>query len=508
MSPAPVVAMEDITKAFGNVVANKDVTIEMELGRVHAVVGENGAGKSTLMQILCGMLHPDSGTIYLRGQQTRLNSTGDAIAAGIGMVYQHFKLIPSMTALENIVLGSEPQSRRFLIDEDAAAREVLSICERHGLEVPLNVPIRDASVGVRQKVEILRVLRREPDVVILDEPTAVLAPAEIEDLLVFLRRLTDHGSAVVLITHKLREVFAVADDVTVLRKGIVVARPDVRSLSPERLAEMMIGRELSEIKPRELRSRPGVALWQSSSLSVHDRSGVKKLSDVSLTLCQGEIVGVAGVDGNGQRELVDVITGAQTEFEGEVQWRGKTLARNSVSDAIARGVAYIPEDRQESGLIPPWPLAENTVLRRYRSRQFSNPWRLKRSKIRAHAESVLASFGVNSAIDAVASSLSGGNQQRLVVGRELNSNPPLVVAEQPTRGVDIGAIQFIYEQLIRMRDAGSCVLVISFDLDELLTLSDRLIVLYDGQMVADLPRSEANSVLLGELMTGARQDHN
>lgn len=498
-----VVRMDGITKHFGDLVANDDVDLAIHAGRVHAVVGENGAGKSTLMQILCGALRADAGTVALRGQHVDFRSTSDAIAAGVGMVYQHFKLVMSMTVGDNVVLGDEPTARTGLIDREAARREVEELSQRYALDVPQDLPVRRASVGVRQKVEILRVLRRRPDVVVLDEPTAVLSPQEIEDLLGFVRTLAEQGTAVVLITHKLREVFAVADDITVLRKGRVVGDPDPSEVTPEELATMMVGRSVDTNLEREPVARHAEPLWQASGLTVIDADGVRRLDAIDLRIHAGEILGVAGVDGNGQRELVDVLTGATIAYEGEITWRGQVLSDRGVRSAIRRGVSHVPEDRQGVGMIPQWPLVDNSVLRRFTSPRFGSVWRLRRSAMRAQAMRILTDFDIAASPEAAGASLSGGNQQRLIVGRELVAEPALVVAEQPTRGVDVGASSFIYDQLLTIRGAGAAAVVVSFDLDELLALADRIVVLYTGRIVADLTRDQANPALIGKLMTGA-----
>lgn len=498
-----VVRMDRITKAYGDLVANDAVTLRLQRGKVHAVVGENGAGKSTLMQVLCGALRADEGEVLLRGERVTFSSTSDAIAAGVGMVYQHFKLVGSMSVGENIVLGDEPQRSSGLIDGQLARRQVDALCERYGLHVTYDMPIRSASVGVKQKVEILRVLRRQPDVVILDEPTAVLSPQEIDDLLSFVRGLAEHGTAVVLITHKLNEVFAVADHITVMQKGKVVGRPDPAEATPADLAAMMVGRSVDTSVKKAPTSRSPKPLWQSSGLAVSDDGGALRLDGVDLEIFGGEILGIAGVDGNGQRELVDVLSGVQTVYGGEVRWRGEPIHEHGVSAAIRRGVSHVPEDRQEVGLIPDWEITDNSVLRHYRSGDFGPPWRLRRSAMRSHAAAILSEFDISSTPEASAASLSGGNQQRLVVGRELSAAPSLVIAEQPTRGVDVGASQFLYAQLVAARDAGAAVVVVSFDLDELLTLADRLIVMYAGRLVQDIPRADADHAAIGELMTGA-----
>lgn len=497
-----VVRMTGITKAYGDLVANKDISLSLRRGRVHAIVGENGAGKSTLMQILCGAVRADEGGIYLHGDLVEFASTSDAIAAGVGMVYQHFKLVPSMSLGENIVLGDEPKKPTGVIDAALARQQVEALCNLYGLHVSFGMPVRAASVGAKQKVEILRVLRRQPEVVILDEPTAVLSPQEIDDLLLFVRNLADQGTAVVLITHKLKEVFAVADDITVLRKGRVVGEPDPAEATPAALASLMVGAAVDTDVKKEPASPGTNPLWVASELRVVD-DGVTRLEIPSLELFPGEIVGIAGVDGNGQRELVDVLSGARTSYSGEVRWRGEPIDDVGVKAAIRRGVAHIPEDRQEVGLIQGWPLVDNAVLRTFRDPPFGSFWRLRRSAMQEQAATILTDFDISAAADATAASLSGGNQQRLVVGRELSKNPSLVIAEQPTRGVDVGASQFIYKQLISIRDAGACVVVISFDLDELLALSDRVVVMYSGHVVADMPRDEADHAEMGAFMTGA-----
>lgn len=499
----PVVQMDGITKAYGDLVANDAINLVIRHGRVHAVVGENGAGKSTLMQILCGAVQPDGGAVALHGRPVDFRSTSDAIVAGVGMVYQHFKLVASMTVGQNVVLGDEPVGPFGLINTATARQEVADLCSHYGLHVPYDMAVRDASVGVKQKVEILRVLRRRPEVVILDEPTAVLSPVEIDDLLRFVKKLADQGTAVVFITHKLREVFAVADDITVLRRGQVVGQPDPADVTPDDLAALMVGRSVDVSLHRPQPQQEGPPLWSASGLSAANLTGGRGVVDVDLEIFSGQLLGIAGVDGNGQRELVDILTGATTRHQGQVVWRGNPIARGGVRQAIRRGIAHIPEDRQAVGLIPEWALTANATLRKFHGPPFGSWWHLNRSAMRKHTRSILDGFNITATPDTPAASLSGGNQQRFVVGRELATAPAMVVAEQPTRGVDIGASKFIYDQLLSIRDAGAAVVVVSFDLDELLTLADRLIVMYSGRIVADLSRDEADRSLIGKLMTGA-----
>jgi simple sugar transport system ATP-binding protein len=493
--------MLGVRRAFGDVVANDDVDLEVRAGEVHALLGENGAGKSTLMNVLAGYLRPDAGTIEIDGEPVQFRDPRSALRAGIGMVHQHFQLVPTMSATANVLLNDEPV-RGPALDDATAMRRVRELSSRFGLHVDPAVRVRDASVATQQKVEILKVLRGDVRVLILDEPTAVLSPQEVDDLFRFLRDLAAAGTAIVLITHKLSEALAIADHVTILRGGRVVATRSPAGLVPHDLAKLMVGRDvLLEIR-RESRSAQGSVLRLEGVRAFDDR-GLEALRGIDLECRAGEIVGIAGVDGNGQRELVEVVTGLRSISEGTLSWEGRRIDVGSVAEQIARGIGYIPEDRRQRGLIMDLDLSENLILRRFRDAPFAGGLRLRRRAITDNATRILERSAVRARPGQLVRSLSGGNQQKVVVGRELASSPRLLVASQPTRGVDVGAMQSIYDELLTARRSGAAVLLVSFDLDELLPLSDRVAVLYRGKIVATYAASDVTPALLGLDMTGA-----
>lgn len=502
MPSGPLVRMLGIRRTFGSLVANDAVDLDLRAGEVHALLGENGAGKSTLMNVLAGYLRPDAGSIEIAGKPVHFRDPRSALRSGIGMVHQHFQLVPTMTVAANILLNDEPV-RGATLDEAAASRRVRELSSRFGLHVDPAVRVRDASVAAQQKVEILKVLRGDVRVLILDEPTAVLSPQEVDDLFRFLRALANGGTAIVLITHKLSEALAIADHVTILRGGRVVATRSPTGLVPHDLAKLMVGRDVL-LEIRRTAREPGPSVLRLEGIRAMDDRGLEALRGVDLECRAGEIVGIAGVDGNGQRELVEVATGLRPVSGGAVFWEGRRIDIRSVAEQIARGIGYIPEDRRQRGLILGMDLSENLILRRFRDAPFARGLRLRRQAITDHARRILDGSGVRARPDQPARSLSGGNQQKVVVGRELASAPRLLVASQPTRGVDVGAMQSIYDELLAVRGSGAAVLLVSFDLDELLPLSDRVAVMYRGEIVATYAASEVTPELLGLDMTGAR----
>ncbi len=500
-SLSPLVRMRSISRRFGAVQANDSVDLDLRAGEVHALLGENGAGKSTLMHILSGSLRPDQGVIELDGAAVRFPNPRVAITAGIGMVHQHFRLVPTMSVTANIVLNDEPV-RGGLVDERAARNEVRQLCTRFGLEVDPEAKIRDVSVAAQQKVEILKVLRRHVRLLILDEPTAVLTPQEVRDLFRFLKGLVEGGTAVVLITHKLSEALGIADRLTILRGGRVVSSRTPQDLTPSELAKLMVGRDvLLEVHKRP--ATPGQNVLAMRDVRAIDGRGVDALRGLDLELREREILGIAGVDGNGQQELVEVLAGMRAATSGSIEWLGEPIQIRSVDAQLRRGIAYIPEDRQQRGLILDLGVRENLILRRFRDEPFAHRLRLRAEAIEGHAREVIDTFQVRARATDVARNLSGGNQQKLVVGRELSGAPRLLIAAQPTRGVDVGATQFVYDELLAARDAGAAILLVSFDLDELLALSDRLAVIYEGRIVAMFDPRAVDEEQLGLAMTGA-----
>ena len=496
-----LLAARNVTKQFPGVLANDDVSVELKPGRILALLGENGAGKSTLVNVLFGMYQPDGGQIIIKDEVVDLRGPDDAISRGIGMVHQHFQLVPPMRVVENIVLGAEP-TKRGLVDLDEARLRVVELSTKYGLEVDPDALVEDLPVGMQQRVEILKALYRNADVLILDEPTGVLTPQEADHLLRVLRGLTETGVGIVFITHKLREVLAIADDIVVLREGRVVGTTTPDQATESGLAEMMVGRSVV-LRVEKEAAQPGDVVLQVDDLKVNDDRGQLAVDGVSLQVRAGEIVGVAGVEGNGQRELVEAITGLRHASSGVMAIGGKPLTNHSTRQIAENGVGHIPEDREKHGIIAAYSLAENSVLNRYYRAPFSRRGIMRREVIYEHAQSVVEEFDVRTPSVAVAvSSLSGGNKQKLIVGREFSENIKLLVAAQPTRGIDIGAIEFIHRRIVEQRDKGAAVLLVSAELDEILGLADRVAVLYDGKLMDVLDTNVANRERVGLLMAG------
>jgi len=488
-----------ITKRFGQVVANKNINLAIPKGTIHGIVGENGAGKSTLMSILYGFYRADEGTIDVDGAQRDIRSSDDAIAAGIGMVHQHFMLVDNFTVLENVVLGAEGG---FLLKNGLTkARAILEKLERdYGLNVPLDAEIKDLAVGFQQRVEILKALFRGADILILDEPTGVLTPAEADHLFRILRQLKDQGKTIILVTHKLREIMAITDNVSVMRQGEIVATEETAKTSPEALAELMVGRRvlLQVDKPP---ANPGRTVLEVKNLTVRDAAGVTRLDNVSLQVRAGEITGVAGVAGNGQSELIEAITGLYPPSSGSIVVNNETLDANS--DIRAHGMAHVPEDRHKMGLVMPFEAAENAILGYQDDALYQRSWFLDQAAILADTVGKMDHFDIRPRDPRLKANLfSGGNQQKLVLAREFEHNPDLLIVGQPTRGVDIGAIEFIHKQLIEMRDTGKAILLISVELDEIRALSDRVLVMFAGKIAGERP-PETSEGELGLLMAGA-----
>ena len=499
----PAVELRGITKRFPGVVANKNIELSVATGHVHAIVGENGAGKSTLMKILYGMQRPDEGEIRVNGEQVSFRTPADAIAAGIGMVHQHFMLADNLTVLENVILGSEP--RRFGgIDFAAARAKINEISATYGLNVDPDALVEDIGVGERQRVEILKVLYRGARILILDEPTAVLVPQEVEELFGNLRSLVEQGLTIIFISHKLDEVLAVADAITVIRRGETVASVQPKDVTARRLAELMVGSELPSPETRESTVTDEVAL-EVSGLSM-SKDGRPLLSGVDLRIRKGEVLGVAGVEGNGQAELVEAIMGMRPIDSGTIRLLGEDVTAWSTLRRRERGIAYIPEDRHRHGLLLEAPLWENRMLGHQNRRpNAKGPW-IDRAGARRDTRRIVEEYDVRTpGIDVTASALSGGNQQKLIVGREMSGEPVVLIAAHPTRGVDVGAQAAIWDHLRNARAAGLAVLLISADLDELIGLSDTLKVILRGRIVADFDPAEVTPERLGSAMTGARE---
>jgi ABC-type uncharacterized transport system ATPase subunit len=500
MAEAPLLELEGITKRFPGVVANDDVNFDLRKGEVHALLGENGAGKSTLMNILYGLYHPDEGRLRLNGKPLRIGSPREAIDAGIGMVHQHFMLIPVMTVAENIVLAAEPTKGPFL-DESAAEARVRDLSERFGLAVRPAARVESISVGMQQRVEILKALYRGAEILILDEPTAVLTPPEAAELFEIINSLKAEGKSIIFITHKLNEVLEIADRITVLRRGKTIDTVPREGATEEGLARLMVGREVI-LRIDKPPAQPGEPLLAVEELRVLDERGLEAVRGVSFQVRAGEIVGIAGVDGNGQSELIDAITGLRKARSGHVRAGKEDLTHDSPRECLDAGVGHIPEDRQVRGLVLDFNLAENIALHDYREEPESKFGWLFPKQLIARARTILTEFDVRGGGPLTpASSLSGGNQQKVIVAREVSRDPSVLVAAQPTRGLDVGAIEFVHRRLVEERDEGRAILLVSFELDEILSLSDRILVLYEGQIVAefgpDVSEEEIGFAMLG-----------
>ncbi|WP_459193107.1 ABC transporter ATP-binding protein [Halosimplex sp. J119] len=501
------VHLDGITKRFPGVVANDDVDLRVERGTVHALLGENGAGKTTLMNVLYGLYEPDEGRVVVDGRPRQFDSPRNAIDAGVGMIHQHFMLVDPMTVAENITLGNEPERWFGLaVDRERAREEVVELSERYGFDVDPDARIEDVGVGVRQRVEILKALYRGADVLILDEPTAVLTPQEVEDLFRVFAELTEQGKTIIFITHKLREAMTAADEITVLRGGENVGTVDAADASRERLAELMVGREVLLDVDRSA-ATPGETVLNVRDLVVEDARGVRAVDGVSLAVREGEVFGIAGVDGNGQAELVEAVAGLHTADAGEISFRGRDVTGWSRRQRIDAGMAYVPEDRQASGLVMDFDLVSNGLLGSQHARSYASNGRIDWDAAREHAEEIVADYDVRPPdVDARAVSLSGGNQQKFVVGREFARDPQLVVASHPTRGVDVGSTEFIHDRINELRSDGRAVLLVSSKLDEVQSLSDRLAVIYEGSFVDVVDPDAVTEEQLGLLMAGERPD--
>ncbi|GIV78486.1 MAG: ABC transporter [Litorilinea sp.] len=506
LNRTPVLEARHITKLFPGVVANEDVNLQLYPGEILALLGENGAGKSTLMNILYGLYRPTEGEIWVNGRPVTLSSPKDAIALGIGMVHQHFQLVPVMTVAENVMLGSESVRGGFL-DVEAVARRIRELSDRYGLAVDPYALVEDLPVGVRQRVEIVKTLYRNADILILDEPTAVLTPQEIEGLFQVMDLLRAQGKSIIFITHKLKEVLRVADRIVVLRDGRVVGETDPGQATQASLAAMMVGREVILTVQKE-EARPGPVVLDVVGLSAQDDTGAPAVRDVSFQVHAGEILGVAGVQGNGQTELVEVLTGLRRAMAGRVTIAGQEMTNATPRRITAEGQSsHVPEDRHAYGMVDTYPVAHNLVLNTYYRPPFARGWTINEQAIREHATRLVAEYDVRTAsILAPAGSLSGGNQQKMVVAREFSRPIRLLIAAQPTRGIDVGSIEFIHQQIVAKRDQGVAVLLVSAELDEILALSDRIAVMYRGEIVAILPRQEATREQLGLLMAGVRPE--
>jgi simple sugar transport system ATP-binding protein len=501
MAEPPLLELRGITKRFPGVVANDHVDFDLRRGEVHALLGENGAGKSTLMNILYGLYRPDEGEILLKGKQTEIHSPSDAIGLGIGMVHQHFMLIPVMTVAENIVLGTEPSRNGVFLDEDAARDRVQRLSRTFKFAIAPDARVEDIGVGQQQRVEILKALYRNADVLILDEPTAVLTPQEATELFGILEDLRREGMSIIFISHKLGEVLQIADRITVLRRGETVGTVPREGATREGLAKLMVGREVL-LRVDKPPSEPGKPLLELENVHVTDARGLETVRGVSCTVRAGEIVGIAGVDGNGQSELIDAIAGLRRPTSGRIVVEERDVTHESANEILDAGLGHIPEDRQRRGLVLDFTLAENLALHDYDKPPASRFGWLYPRRLIERARRLLREFDVRGGgATTLASSLSGGNQQKVVIAREVSRNPQILIAAQPTRGLDVGAIEFVHRRLVEERDNGRAILLASLELDEILSLSDRILVIYEGRIVGEFT-PDVSEEELGIAMTG------
>ncbi len=500
-----VVEMINIRKEFPGIVANDNISINLKKGEILALLGENGAGKSTLMSILFGLYRPDNGSIRIRGKEEHISNPIYANDLGIGMVHQHFKLVHNFTITENIVLGMEPKKGLSLNLADAS-RRIRDLSEHYGLNVDPDAITEDVSVGMQQRVEILKMLYRDAEVLIFDEPTSVLTPQEIQDLMQIMRNLIEEGKSIILITHKLKEIKAIADRCTVIRRGKVIGTVQVQATTEAEMARMMVGREVSFTVDKE-EKEAGRTILQVENLSVINSRKIQGLKNFSLEVKAGEIVGLAGVDGNGQSELVEAITGLVPASEGRILLNGTDITGCSIAERITAGVAHIPEDRQKRGLVLDYSVEDNMILETHGSAPYSRHGFLQREPIRRHAEKLIQDFDVRAGQGGAttARSLSGGNQQKAIVGREIDLNPDLLIAVQPTRGLDVGSIEYIHKRLVEQRDKGKGVLLVSLELDEILDLSDRIAIINHGELVGTVMAEDTNENEVGLMMAGVEQ---
>jgi simple sugar transport system ATP-binding protein len=499
----PVLEARAITKRFPGLLANDEVDFDLRRGEVHCLLGENGAGKTTLVNVIFGLYQPDGGAIRLHGERVRFSSSSDAIAAGIGMVHQHFQLIPVFTVAENVVLGDELR-KGPLLDLDRARVRIREIGERYGLAVDPDAKVEDLSVGEQQRVELVKALFRDAEILILDEPTAVLTPGEVDEFFGVVRSLIGQGKSIIFITHKLREVLAVADRITVLRNGHVVGTADPESATQASLASLMVGRNVI-LQIEKSDAHPGAARLQVRGLSVADDRGVTTVEDLDFDVRGGEIYGIAGVQGNGQRELVEALAGMRAPVHGSILVDGDDLAGASPRRVSQHGVGHVPEDRNKHGLVTSFTVADNLVLNTYHRAPFAHRRIRNLRDIDQHARALVEQYDIRTrSIHAPISHLSGGNQQKVIIARELSAELRVLLVAQPTRGLDVGSIEFIHRRIVEMRDAGTAVLLVSAELDEIFTLSDRIGVLYRGRIVGEFDQAEATRDTVGLLMASGR----
>ncbi len=501
-----VIEMRNITKMFPGIIANDNITLGLEKGEIHALLGENGAGKSTLMSVLFGLYQPEMGEILKNGEVVKINNPNDANALGIGMVHQHFKLVDNFTVVENIMLGAET-TKKGVLDKSVAKEKVVALSKQYNLAVDPDAVIEDISVGMQQRVEILKMLYRDNEILIFDEPTAVLTPQEIDELMDIMRGFAKEGKSILFITHKLNEIMAVADRCTVLRKGKYMGTVDIKDVTKEKLSRLMVGRDVDwEIEKQD--AKLGEVIFQVENLTVPSAHSKKNaVEDISFEVRAGEVVCLAGIEGNGQSECIRAITGLIKPTHGKITLCGEDVSKKSIRHKNENGLSHIPEDRHKYGLVLDYSLADNMVLQSYFKKPFQKFGFLKRGEIKKYSEKLIKEFDVRSGqgSQTYTRSMSGGNQQKAIIAREISKPHELLVAVQPTRGLDVGAIEYIHAQIIAERDKGKGVLLVSLELDEVMNLSDRILVMYEGEIVAELDPKQTNVKELGLFMAGSKK---
>ncbi len=504
-----IIEMLNITKEFPGIIANDDITLQLKKGEIHALLGENGAGKSTLMSVLFGLYQPEKGTIIVKGKEEKIKGPLDANALGIGMVHQHFKLVHNFTVLQNIVLGIET-TKNGILKMDDARKKVVELSERYNLFVDPDAYISDITVGMQQRVEILKMLYRDNDILIFDEPTAVLTPQEIEELMQIMRELTTEGKSILFITHKLNEIKAVADRCSVLRRGKYIGTVKVSETDKQMLSEMMVGRKVNLTVEKAERTPGEVVLEVNDVTMMSKREGHTKnvVEHVSFQVKKGEIVCIAGIDGNGQTELVHALTGLEGVNSGSIQLNGEDITKKSIRYRNAHGMSHIPEDRHKHGLVLDYNLAYNLVLQQYFEKEFNQAGFIKQDAVNQYADLLIEKYDIRSGQgrETKVRSMSGGNQQKAIVAREIMKDPDLLLAVQPVRGLDVGAIEYIHKELVKQRDAGCAILLVSLELEEVMNLSDRILVMFEGKIVADLDPKKVTINELGLYMAGSKRE--
>lgn len=508
MSSEYVIEMLGITKEFPGIIANDNITLQLKKGEIHALLGENGAGKSTLMSVLFGLYQAEKGVIKKDGEVVKISDPNEATALGIGMVHQHFKLVDVFSVLDNIILGAETTKFGFLSKKESR-KKVIALSEKYGLNVDVDAKIEDITVGMQQRVEILKMLYRDNDILIFDEPTAVLTPQEIDELMAIMKSFASEGKSIIFITHKLNEIMAVSDRVTVLRKGKYVGTVETKNTTKQELSTMMVGRPV-QLEVEKTDAEPGKDVLRVENLVVpskhHKNNAVK---GISFNVREGEIVCIAGIDGNGQTELVHGITGLEKISGGKIILNGKDITSSSIKKKNAAGISHIPEDRHKHGLVLDFTLEQNMVLQRYLDPQFQKFRFIKNQSVRNYANMLIEKFDIRSGQGphTIVRSMSGGNQQKAIIARELDRDQPLIIAVQPTRGLDVGAIEFIHSQLVKERDKGKAILLVSLELDEVMSVSDRILVMYEGEIVGELNPKETTVSELGLYMAGTKRNY-